>query len=67
MSRLTVEFPPQFTKALEELAAEAKTSKTEILRRAVTSYKVLQDADRANNEIVIIDRSANKETRLILP
>ena len=65
MSKFTVDFPSQVNKVLEDLADEKGTSKVEILRRAIATYKVLSDkVDQGGSVRIIAD---NKETELVLP
>jgi hypothetical protein len=65
-SRLTVEFPAQIDSVLETLSAAQSTSKTEILRRAIASYKLLQDELHKNQQLFLIDGNGER-TRVLLP
>jgi predicted transcriptional regulator len=65
MARMTVELPDQINGVLENLAERSGTSKTEILRRAIGTYKVLQDERSQGYEIQLIRNG--EVTRVILP
>ena len=65
MARMTVELPDQINSVLEGLAQRSGTSKTEILRRAIGTYKILQDERSRGSEIQL---TRNGEiTRVIMP
>ena len=68
MSKLTVKFGDQMNKVLEELAAEKGTTKTEIIRRALATYKYLNDEIKDGDKRVSVT-SANSKTikDVILP
>lgn len=67
MSRLTIEFPDKYADKLDSLAKAAQTTKSDILRRAITSYQVLQEATLKGQEVMLVDNEARTTTRLILP
>jgi len=46
MARLTVQFPEKTSEMLSELAQQGEISKTEVLRRALSLYKYLEDEVR---------------------
>lgn len=73
MSTLTTfKFDEQLSKTLEELKnASSASSKSEVVRRAITLLKVVQDAT-ANGEKLVLRREDNagqtvKEREIIIP
>ena len=68
MPKLTVQFGDQMNKMLKELAVEKGTTKTEIIRRALATYKYLNDK-RKDGASSVSARSADNETLedVILP
>lgn len=65
-NRLTVEFPPRIDSVLESLSAEQSTTKTEILKRAIATYKLLQDEVQKGANVYLIEPDGSR-TRVILP
>ncbi len=58
MARLTVQFPDKTTQILTELSDQEEVSKTEILRRAVSLYRFLQNETReGKHKITIADEN----------
>lgn len=63
----TFRFDPKLTETIEELKkATSATSKAEIVRRAVTLLKVVQEAKDRGEDLVLV-RGDNTQTRIILP
>lgn len=63
----TFKFDPKLTETIEELKkATSATSKAEIVRRAITLLKVVQDAKDRGEELVLV-RDGTMQTRIILP
>ena len=54
MARLTVQFPEQTSKILDELSEHDQVSKTEVLRRALALYKYLEKETRDTNKKIAI-------------
>lgn len=63
----TFKFDPKLTAIIEELKeSSSASSKAEIVRRAITLLKVVQDAKERGEELVLV-RDDNTQTRIILP
>lgn len=63
----TFKFDPKLTETIEELKrATSATSKAEIVRRAITLLKVVQEAKDRGEDLVLV-RNDNTQTRIILP
>lgn len=62
----TFSFDENVTSKLNEIAEKSRTTKTEILRRAITLYDLLEKRKGSDNTITIKDEEG-KETELILP
>ena len=59
----TFRFDEQLTKTIEELkSATSATSKAEIVRRAITLLKVVEDAKTRGEKIVLRTEGASGET-----
>lgn len=54
MPRLSVQFSASLNKMLKELAKEKGTTKTEILRRALATYKYLDDETKDGDSRIAI-------------
>ena len=68
----TFRFDEQLTKTLEELKnSTSATSKAEIVRRAITLLKLVQDATANGEKLVLKSEDANgatiKEREIIIP
>jgi predicted DNA-binding transcriptional regulator YafY len=67
----TFRFDEQLTKTLEELKnSTSASSKAEIVRRAITLLKVVQDATANGEKLVLRSEDANgttKEREIIIP
>jgi hypothetical protein len=67
----TFRFDEQLTKTLEELKnSTSASSKAEIVRRAITLLKVVQDATANGEKLVLRREDANgttKEREIIIP
>ena len=60
MARLTVQFSEPTSKILDELSAQERVSKTEILRRAIALYRYLEKETRdEKRKIAIADEGGN--------
>ena len=63
----TFKFDPKLTETIEELKKNSgATSKAEIIRRAITLLKVVQDAKERGEDIVLVGAD-NAQTKIILP
>ncbi len=68
MPKLTVRFDEKTDKLLRELADEKDTTKTEIIRRALMTYKYLDDETKDSASTVSIRSRENKTIKdVILP
>lgn len=67
----TFKFDEQLTNTIEELkAATSATSKAEIVRRAISLLKVVQDAKLKGERLVLVSETTeggHKEREIILP
>lgn len=62
----TFKFDPKLTATIEDLKkATSATSKAEIVRRAITLLKVVQEAKDRGEELMLV--KDDKQTRVILP
>ena len=68
MPKLTIRFGEKTDKLLKELAEEKGTTKTEIIRRALVTYKYLDDETKDSASTVSITSRDNKTIKdVILP
>lgn len=64
----TFKFDPKLTETIEELKkATSATSKSEIVRRAITLLKVVQEAKERGEDLVLVNREDETQTRIVLP
>lgn len=67
MARLTVQFPEKTSQTLEELAAQDQTSKTEVIRKAISLYKYLERETRdGKHNVAIVDENGKVVKEIIL-
>ncbi|MHC1730106.1 MAG: ribbon-helix-helix protein, CopG family [Syntrophobacteraceae bacterium] len=66
MARLTVQFPESTSEVLEELSERDQVSKTEIIRRALSIYKYLENETRDGKHKVAITDENGKVVKEIL-
>jgi predicted transcriptional regulator len=68
MAKLTVEFNDKMNETLEQLAEEKKTTKVDVLRRAVALYKYLdEEQNQGDNKRVSITQNDNILKDIVLP
>ena len=68
MPKLTIRFGDKTDKMLAELAEEKGTTKTEIIRRALVTYKYLDEEIKDGNKRVSITTKNNETIKdVILP
>jgi predicted transcriptional regulator len=68
MPKLTIRFGDKTDKLLTELAEEKGTTKTEIIRRALVTYKYLDEETKDGNKRVSITTKNNETIKdVILP
>jgi len=68
MPKLTIRFGDKTDKLLKELAEEKGTTKTEIIRRALVTYKYLDEETKDGSKRVSITTTNNETIKdVILP
>lgn len=69
MPRYTIDMDDQFDKKLTDLAKENNTTKSEIIRRALTSYDYLTGKAKPEEgkNVAIVNSNGEIEQRIILP
>lgn len=63
--KISVNLPEEVLKALREIAANDSVTQTEALRRAISTMKFLQDAQKDGKSILIRDPSTKETDRLV--
>lgn len=61
MPKLTIQFGDEMDKLLKDLASEKHTTQTEIIRRALATYKYLNDELKDEDKRISV-RTENKKT-----
>jgi predicted DNA-binding protein len=67
MPKLTIRFGDKTDKLLKGLAAEKGTTKTEIIRRALLTYKYLNDETKDGDKQVSVTSASKTIKHVILP
>ena len=68
MGRYTIDFEPAFEKSLDELiGSTGATSKADIIRKALASYKYLKDAERQGGKVSITNQQDEVQKDVVLP
>jgi predicted transcriptional regulator len=68
MPKYTIDFDDEFDKSLSELKDSTDaTTKADVIRRAVASYKFLKSQTAADKEIAITDKNGKVEKSVVLP
>ena len=67
MARYTLDLGPKFDKMLSELAENKETTKSEVIRRAVASYALLNQQTEQGNRISVLDEKSNVVREVLLP
>jgi predicted transcriptional regulator len=68
MAKYTIDFDDDFDKTLSELKDSTDaTTKADVIRRAVASYKFLKSQTAADKEVAITDKSGKVEKSVVLP
>ena len=65
-SRLDIVMNDKLTAIFDELAKEDGITRAEIVRRAVSTYKVLKDQQRQNRKIELVDENNANRKEVIL-
>jgi predicted transcriptional regulator len=65
-SRLSVQFDDRLSKILEDIANEKKTSKTDILRRAIATYSALEK-EITSDGIILVQKDGQVVKQLVIP
>jgi len=66
ITRVTVNLPTKVWEAVEKMAAEDQTTRTEILRRAISTEAFLRNARREQYEVLLRTPTGNLE-RIVFP
>jgi predicted transcriptional regulator len=68
MAKYTIEFDDAFDKTLTDLKEGTDaTTKADVIRRAVATYKVLKNETAKDGEIAVTDKSGKVKKSFILP
>jgi hypothetical protein len=68
MAKYTIDFDDDFDKTLSDLKNSTDaTTKADVIRRAVASYKFLKSQTADNKEVAITDKSGKVEKSVVLP
>ncbi len=68
MPRLTIDFPDEVNTVLENLAKEEKTSKREVVRRALAMYNYMHEEGAkmgGERNVAITDKNDKVLTRIV--
>jgi predicted transcriptional regulator len=65
MVRLSLDLSPQANTALESVASSQRTTKSDVLRKAIALVQVAEEARRANRKIGIFDTEANVFSEIV--
>ncbi len=60
MIRLNLTVSDELNQALERIASESQTSKSEILRKAITLYEVARDGRKQGNKVGLVSPQNNQ-------
>lgn len=63
--RLSLALSPELNSRLEQLASENRTTKSEILRKAVALFDVVSEAKRENRRLGILDKEKRLVTEIV--
>ena len=61
MVKVTVNLPEQVVEALEQMARDENVTKTEALRRAISTEKYLRDAQGEGSKVLIEEKDGTVE------
>lgn len=64
-TKISVNLSDEVLQALRELASRDNVTMTEALRRAISTFKFLQDAQRAGKALLLRDPETKETERLI--
>ncbi len=67
MSRFTMDLNPKLDKVLTELSDTKEVPKSEIIRRAVAYYSLLEEGREAGKRITLIDEKNKTAQEILLP
>lgn len=68
MAKYTIDIDDEFDKTLSELKDSTDaTTKADVIRRAVASYKFLKSQTAEGKNVAVTDESGNVEKSVILP
>lgn len=63
--RLTVDVSPELNEALNSLAKNSSTTKSDVLRKAITLMEVLTQARERGEKITIVDQNESTKTEIV--
>ena len=63
--RLTLDVTDELNERLNELAAEAGGSKSELLRKAISLIEVAVDARKSGNQVAVVDKNRKVVTTIV--
>ncbi len=63
--RLSLTVSPELNRRLEQLAASGQTTKSEILRKAIALFDVVQQAQSDHKRIGILDQDSRLLTEIV--
>jgi len=66
MSKFTLEFGPQSTARLEQIAEGKELKKSEVVRRALELYSHLLEATEDDGKIVLQDKEGNAKEVVVI-
>ena len=65
MVRLNLTISDDLAKALDKMATESQTSKSEVLRKALTLFEVARHGVTEGSSVALVDANNNVKTRIV--
>jgi metal-responsive CopG/Arc/MetJ family transcriptional regulator len=65
MVRLNLTISDDLAAALDKMAAEGQTSKSDVLRKALTLFEVARDGVTKGSSVALVDADGNVKTRIV--
>jgi hypothetical protein len=66
MPKYTVELNERLNEILEDLSTEQNTPKTQVIRRAISVLKYLDDEHRKGNKVLIADPTGKAQREIVI-
>ena len=63
--RLTVDVSPELNETLNALASNSSTTKSDVLRKAITLMEVFSQARERGEKIAIVDQNETTKTEIV--